>query len=749
MLDRNFLVLAQLLPGAAPLTGVNSRFAVTKFGGLADQRNGYTTILDGGAIDDSTWGSPVINMPQDAVQEFKVFRNQFEAQYGSALNAVVNVVTKSGGNNPSGTGYYFGRDKALNARNAKAATVPPFKQTRAGGTYGGPIVQQSHPHVRRIRVPDHRQSGDRLASRQQSRSPRSRTATTRSTRPSTWPTPGSTTGSTRPSRCSFAMPTTISSRRAAAPRTPPAPSSTTASRTASSAEHNWVLSQNTVNTLRVHYLDHNLFTEPTNFDLQEARPSYTFGQNGVAPQYFPRKIGSFFETFYINTPRHDIKIGGEFTHASSNFEAHFTEHGAFTFLTDTPFNAADSRTWPFTFVQQTPGLYNYSSNQIAAFVQDDWRVTDRLRLNLGLRYDLDTSLRQNDLYADLLANPLYSGLEQLRQRRSRQRHQQPAAAPRRHLRHPRQRHAGRPCRQRSLRDAQPAVAAADVDGQDARVGGADHRSAAAQELPGHQRRARRQDARRVRQCRRRALALSDRRRLRAALLVQYDGRHRLADQRGHLARRRLRAQRRHRTSSARPTANLPASGAITRGQSAAGAAVQPGGRARQLLRQLVRRARGAAADAGAGHRQPAGVLRLLEELARRRHLLQHLSRHRPDAAREGPEPDRHAAQPQRGGVDVAALGRAAERRVPGDQRRAARRSPRASTSTATSTPRTTGRSACRSRSGAATSTSSSRSINAFRATRNQAAVDPELLEPDPIIGVDVRLTKAFSIGGTP
>ena len=126
VLDRNFLVLAQLLPGAAPLTGVNSRFAVTKFGGLADQRNGYTTILDGGAIDDSTWGSPVINMTQDAVQEFKVFRNQFDAQYGAALNAVVNVVTKSGGNSPSGTGYYFGRDKALNARNAKAATVPPF-----------------------------------------------------------------------------------------------------------------------------------------------------------------------------------------------------------------------------------------------------------------------------------------------------------------------------------------------------------------------------------------------------------------------------------------------------------------------------------------------------------------------------------------------------------------------------------------------------------------------------------------------
>ena len=39
-------------------------------------------------------------------------------------------------------------------------------------------------------------------------------------------------------------------------------------------------------------------------------------------------------------------------------------------------------------------------------------------------------------------------------------------------------------------------------------------------------------------------------------------------------------------------------------------------------------------------------------------------------------------------------------------------------------------------------------INAYRATRNQAPVDPELLEPDPIINFDVRLTKAFSLGGS-
>jgi hypothetical protein len=41
VLERNFLVLAQLLPGSGPINSTVTRFAVTKFGGVADQRSGY------------------------------------------------------------------------------------------------------------------------------------------------------------------------------------------------------------------------------------------------------------------------------------------------------------------------------------------------------------------------------------------------------------------------------------------------------------------------------------------------------------------------------------------------------------------------------------------------------------------------------------------------------------------------------------------------------------------------------------
>ncbi|MBI1874161.1 MAG: TonB-dependent receptor [Acidobacteria bacterium] len=410
VLDRNFLVLAQLLPGAGPLTNVSLRFATTKFGGIADQRNGYTTLIDGGSVDDHIWGSPTINMTQDAVQEFKVYRNQFDAQYGSALLAVVNVVTKSGTNQYNGSGFYFGRDQKLNARNAFAKSKPDFNQQRYGGSLGGPItLNRTHffgayefLNINRsaiVALP----AVNPFAAQQNGIYPFNATEHVgdakldhRFTDDNTifvrWAYDNSHTPSGGPPNATGTIFDYSRSHSLV-------------------AEDNWILSQNMVNSLRFHLLRHNVGTVPANYDLQISRPSYSFGQNGVAPQFFPRRNYSFFDTLYINTPRHDLKAGAEITLASNDFEAHFNEHGAFTFLTDAPFDPNNPATWPFTFVQQKPGFYRYNSKQIAAYVQDNWRMHPNVRVNLGLRYDIDTNLRSNDFYSTLFDNPLFKGIE--------------------------------------------------------------------------------------------------------------------------------------------------------------------------------------------------------------------------------------------------------------------------------------------------------------------------------------------------
>jgi hypothetical protein len=408
VLSRNFLVLAQLLPGSAPYTGY--KFAVTKIGGVADQRNGFTTIIDGGDVDDAIWGSPTINMTQDAVQEFKVMRNQFDAQYGAALTAVMNVVTKSGTNNLSGTAFWFGRNQDFNARNYFATGNPDYAQVRDGGSLGGPIV---HDKTHFFGAYEYN-NVDR---------------TTIVALPSANPFAAAFNGQFPSGNKNYMADAKVDHRfnnnhssyvrwaydnqQTHGGCAPTATCVDDYSRSHSiAAEENWIMSNSRVNVLRTHVLHHNVGTVPNNYDVAISRPSGSSGQDTTVPQYFPRTRVSLFDTLYINTPRHDFKVGGDITFASHTSELHFFEHGQFTFNTDLPFNASDSRTWPISFQMQRPTITNYKSKQIAAYLQDDWRVANRVRLNLGLRYDLDTNLRMNDYFQQLLANPFWAGLDQ-------------------------------------------------------------------------------------------------------------------------------------------------------------------------------------------------------------------------------------------------------------------------------------------------------------------------------------------------
>ena len=410
VLARHFLTLAQLMPSTTP-NNLGQKFAIIQFGGPADQRNGYTTIIDGGDIDDAVWGNPTINIPQDAVQEFKVFRNQFDAEYGSALAAVISVVTKSGGNAFSGTASYFGRDKALTAMNYFATgSKPEFSQTRVGGTLGGPIVHNrthffgSYEHndlstVKIINLP----ASNPFAAANNGQFPsgsRNTVATLKADHRFNdqnslvvrWAhdnqyaqRTGNTTSDSRQVNDYSHMHSVI-------------------------VEHNAVLPRNRVNSLRFQFMNHDLGTVPNSFDLSIARPSAAFGQDTTVPQDFPRTRYQLFDTFYINTPTHDLKFGGDFEYAHHEYDAHFFQAGYFQFTTDLPFDASNSRTYPISFTMQTPGHWTFNSKSANTFVEDTWRVADRLRLNLGLRYHFDADLRLVDYTNALLQNPLYPNI---------------------------------------------------------------------------------------------------------------------------------------------------------------------------------------------------------------------------------------------------------------------------------------------------------------------------------------------------
>ncbi len=82
---------------------------------------------------------------QEAVKEFVVLSNGYSAEFGRSGGGVINVLTKSGTNEVSGSGFFFGRTEAMTSTldTVDGTTIPKtdFSQQQFGGSIGGPIVK--------------------------------------------------------------------------------------------------------------------------------------------------------------------------------------------------------------------------------------------------------------------------------------------------------------------------------------------------------------------------------------------------------------------------------------------------------------------------------------------------------------------------------------------------------------------------------------------------------------------------------
>jgi outer membrane receptor protein involved in Fe transport len=154
IIGRNFVDFAKLSSGVAPGrenvgggafkepdTGVGSAAAPRlSFGGQSELS---TMILVDGVENIQTFtGLPRVTPSQEAVREFRVLNSTFLAEYGRALGGFVNIVTKSGGNNYNGSAYYFGMNDALNATPVLTGPNPVMRQNQYGATLGGPIKKE-------------------------------------------------------------------------------------------------------------------------------------------------------------------------------------------------------------------------------------------------------------------------------------------------------------------------------------------------------------------------------------------------------------------------------------------------------------------------------------------------------------------------------------------------------------------------------------------------------------------------------
>ena len=143
---RQFLHLAQLTDGVAIPPGGTRGAALEQAGSLPavyGQRSGHNIyLLDGVKITDEYFNNLVISPSIDAIQEFKIEKSMYPAEFGGKSSALINVVTKSGGNAFHGSGLEFARNDRFDARNYfddPAEPVPPLRQQSFGVNVGGPL----------------------------------------------------------------------------------------------------------------------------------------------------------------------------------------------------------------------------------------------------------------------------------------------------------------------------------------------------------------------------------------------------------------------------------------------------------------------------------------------------------------------------------------------------------------------------------------------------------------------------------
>ena len=145
---RNLMSLAQLSDSVVIPPGGTRGEALQQAGPLPNvggQRSGHNIyLLDGTKVTDELFNNLVINPSIDSVEEFKIQKSMYSAEFGGKASALINVVTKSGGNQFRGSLFEFHRNDAFDSANyfqPKDQPLPPLKQNQFGGSIGGPIVR--------------------------------------------------------------------------------------------------------------------------------------------------------------------------------------------------------------------------------------------------------------------------------------------------------------------------------------------------------------------------------------------------------------------------------------------------------------------------------------------------------------------------------------------------------------------------------------------------------------------------------
>ncbi len=410
--SRDFLDLTLLAPGVVSDQGSASggQTDSISFGGMSEN---YKSIwLEGVDFNDEVTGggsslssATRIALAQEAIQEFQVMANSYSAEFGRSASGAVNILTKSGGNQVRGAGFYFRRDDAFDKPNYFAVNVPPFKIEQYGATLGGPIKQnklfyfaswEKRANNRSVQVNIPTAIAD-FVSRL-----------------------GYDTRTDVPVTASennvFGKVTYLASQKHTVNGTYMYDHRDLFNQQTggdSAGDHGYddqrrawffvgnltsVLRSNIVNELRLsasHQALDRVLPEGSTSKPEIRFPTVQFGRASNVPQ--SRSQDNYILTNatsinFVAKGTHDLKVGFEINKVPTTSKINQSFNGLFEFLQDRPVVAGDATSLPFRYTQgiELRGELAALTRDVdiySAFINDQWQPRDNLTFSVGVRYD--------------------------------------------------------------------------------------------------------------------------------------------------------------------------------------------------------------------------------------------------------------------------------------------------------------------------------------------------------------------------
>ncbi len=404
---RNFVDFVLLTPGST----TDGDFGMVSFNGIAGNFNNYS--VDGANNNNAFYEQQIgrtsipYQFSEDVVKEFQVTSTGFEAEFGQAGGGLVNIVTKNGGNAVHGDVYYYLLDSALNANDSinKSSGIakPSNRRQQFGGTVSGPIrhdrlfyIANYEGQVRNDPIVANNQLPNGFLAANPFLQP---LLTGIGANPRTFNqnTAFGKIQGTLNDKNTFTA--TYNYQRFRSPHGYfSSPTSTgdglslTDGATSNFAQF-WLqttLNATTVNELTLH------FGQDTHFDLPAAAPTsptitiqnpdsgFVYGGNRFQLSETDRRY-QLRDSITKLIGKHMLKAGADFNLSRERDYFVYGPKGEYRFA-DLPSVAAGAFELYLQSFGQTTA--KYSSSTYSFFVQDEYRVSSRLTLNYGLRYDL-------------------------------------------------------------------------------------------------------------------------------------------------------------------------------------------------------------------------------------------------------------------------------------------------------------------------------------------------------------------------